>query len=75
MPNNNPAKQYVQKFAQSYPNMLNAYIACYDVFIQSGYDISKADESVSGINREPSASLSSAVKAVNDRVLGLKAIN
>jgi methyl-accepting chemotaxis protein len=75
MPNNNPAKQYVQKFAQSYPNMLNAYIAGYDVFIESGYDISKADESVSGIDREPTASLTSAVEAVNERILGLKVIN
>ncbi|MFT5815209.1 MAG: methyl-accepting chemotaxis protein [Psychroserpens sp.] len=75
MPNNNPAKQYIQKFAQSYPNMLNAYIAGYDVFIQSSYDISKADESVSGINREPTASLSFAVEAVNDRIFGLKAKN
>jgi methyl-accepting chemotaxis protein len=75
MPNNNPAKQYVQKFANSYPNMLNAYIAGYDVFIQSGYNISKADESVSGIDREPTASLTSAVEAVNERILGLKVIN
>jgi methyl-accepting chemotaxis protein len=75
MPNNNPAKQYIQKFAQSYPNMLNAYIAGYDIFIQSSYDISKADESVSGIDRQPTASLSFAVEAVNDRIFGLKAKN
>jgi methyl-accepting chemotaxis protein len=75
MPINNPAKQYIQKFAQSYPNMLNAYIAGYDIFIQSSYDISKADESVSGIDREPTASLSFAVEAVNDRIFGLKAKN
>jgi methyl-accepting chemotaxis protein len=75
MPNNNPAKQYVQTFAQSYPTMLKAYIAGYDVFIQSNYDISKADNSVSGIDREPTASLTSAVEAVNERILGLKVIN
>jgi methyl-accepting chemotaxis protein len=75
MPNNNPAKQHVQTFAQSYPRMLKAYIAGYDVFIQSNYDISRADNSVSGIDREPTASLTSAVEAVNERILGLKVIN
>jgi methyl-accepting chemotaxis protein len=75
MPNDHPAKQSVQKFVQSYPKMLRAYFAGYDVFIQSNYNISKADNSVSGIDREPTANLSSAVKAVNERILGLKAVN
>jgi methyl-accepting chemotaxis protein len=75
MPNDHPAKQSVQKFVQSYPKMLRAYFAGYDVFIQSNYNISKADNSVSGIDREPTANLSSAVKALNERILGLKAVN
>ena len=53
MPNSNPAKQHVQKFAQSYPEMLRAYRAGYDVFIASNKNISKGDSSVSGIDKKP----------------------
>ena len=75
MPNSNPAKQHVQKFSQSYPEMLKAYRAGYDVFINSNNDISKGDSSVSGIDRGPTESLTLAVDAVSKSILGLKAEN
>ncbi|GAC19209.1 methyl-accepting chemotaxis protein [Paraglaciecola arctica] len=75
MPNNNSAKQHVQKFAQSYPDMLNTYRAGYDVFIGSNKNISKADSRVSGIDRAPTESLTLAVDAVNKNILSLKAKN
>ena len=75
MPNNNSAKQHVQKFAQSYPDMLNAYRAGYDVFIGSNKNISKADSRVSGIDRAPTESLTLAVDAVSRSILSLKTKN
>ena len=75
MPNNNPGKQHVQQFAQRYPAMLKAYRAGYDVFIESNKSISKADKSVSGIDRKPTEYLTSAVEAVSNNILGLKAEN
>jgi methyl-accepting chemotaxis protein len=75
IPNSAPAKQHVQKFAQSYPEMLNAYRAGYDVFINSNKDISAADNSVSGIDRGPTESLILAVDAVSKSILGHKAEN
>jgi methyl-accepting chemotaxis protein len=75
MPNSAPAKRHVQKFAQSYPEMLKAYRAGYDVFINSNKNISKADSSVSGIDRGPTESLTLAADAVSKSILGLKAKN
>ena len=75
MPNNHPAKQHVQKFAQTYPDMLKAYRAGYEVFIESNKNIGKADSSVSGIDRAPTENLILAVDAVNKSILGLKVKN
>jgi methyl-accepting chemotaxis protein len=75
MPNGNPGKQYVQKFAQSYPQMLSAYRAGYDVFVASNKDISKGDNSVSGIDRKLTENLTLAVDAVSKNILGLKEQN
>jgi methyl-accepting chemotaxis protein len=75
MPNSHPAKKHVQDFAVSYPKMLIAYRAGYEVFIDSNKNISMADSSVSGIDRQPTASLILAVEAVNKSILGLKAKN
>ena len=67
MPSDHPAKPHVQDFAQSYPKLLVAYRAGSAVFI------AQADNSVSGIDRQPTASLVLAVEAVNKSILGLKA--
>lgn len=75
MPNGNPAKQHVQKFAQSYPEMLRAYRAGYDVFIASNKNISKGDSSVSGIDKKPTEYLTSAVEVVSTNILALKTEN
>jgi len=75
MPNSDPAKPYVEKFAQSYPKMLKAYRAGYLAFIESNKDISKADSSVSGIDRGPTESLTLAMNAVSKSILELKAKN
>lgn len=75
MPNSNPAKQHVQKFAQNYPEMLRAYRAGYDVFIASNKNISKGDSSVSGIDKKPTEYLTSAVEVVSTNILGLKTEN
>jgi methyl-accepting chemotaxis protein len=75
MPNSNPAKQHVQKFAQSYPEMLRAYRAGYDVFIASNKNISKGDSSVSGIDKKPTEYLTSAVEVVSTNILALKTEN
>lgn len=75
MPSDNQAKQHVQAFAKSYPAMISAYRAGYDVFLQSNKDIPQADKSVSGIDRKPTESLVLAVEAVSENILGLKAQN
>jgi len=75
MPNSNPAKQHLQKFAQSYPEMLRAYHAGYDVFIASNKNISKGDSSVSGIDKKPTEYLTSAVEVVSTNILALKTEN
>lgn len=75
LPNTNPAKQHVERFAQIYPEMLTAYRAGYDVFIASNKDISTGDSSVSGIDREPTKNLTLAVDAISKSILGLKEKN
>lgn len=50
MPIGNPAKKYMQRFAQIYPKWINAYITGDDGMIQSKYDISRTDKSVSSID-------------------------
>lgn len=55
------------EFADSYPDMISAYRRGYQQFVESGYDISVGDQAVSGIDRGPSKSLSTAVKVmIND---------
>ena len=75
LPNDNPAKQHVQKFAQLYPEILIAYRNGYAVFIESKKDISKADKSVQSIDRKPTENLILAVEAVNKSIGELKAKN
>tara|TARA_R110000751_G_scaffold307898_2_gene434417 strand:- start:210071 stop:211648 length:1578 start_codon:yes stop_codon:yes gene_type:complete len=75
MDNSDPAMVYIQKFSQNYPDMLSAYRAGYDVFIESNKNIAQADSSVAGIDREPTENLILAVDAVSKSILGLKAKN
>lgn len=75
MPNDAAAKQYIQKFAKSYPEMISAYRNGYDVFMASNQDITKADSSVSGIDRVPTENLVLAVDAMNKSILSLKTTN
>lgn len=75
MPKSAAAKPYIQKFAQSYPEMLSAYRDGYEVFMASNQDITKADSSVSGIDRVPTENLVLAVDAMNKSILSLKATN
>jgi methyl-accepting chemotaxis protein len=68
-----PAAQHIQKFAQSYPDMLAAYRAGYDTYIVSNKNITVADRSVKGIDRAPTENLNLAVEAVNKGILELRA--
>ncbi|MEP4891519.1 MAG: methyl-accepting chemotaxis protein [Aliiglaciecola sp.] len=67
-----PAYSHVRDFSLSYPKMLRAYEAGYEVFLSSGFNIELADKSVKGIDRAPTESLNRAVEATNQYVLGLK---
>jgi methyl-accepting chemotaxis protein len=63
-----PAHQHVANFAKSYPPMLEAYRKGYQAFVAAGMDIAVGDSSVKGIDREPTESLNTAMKLVDDRV-------
>lgn len=68
MPSSHPSYQHLSDFAQSYPPMIEAYRKGYQAFIDSGKDIKVADKAVAGIDRAPTKSLTSAVKASNQVV-------
>lgn len=59
-----PGYKDLSDFASSYPSMINAYRSGYQQFVDSDYGISVGDKAVSGIDREPSKSLSAAVEAM-----------
>lgn len=63
-----PAYQHVADFARSYPPMLSAYRKGHQAFIDAGMDIGVGDSSVKGIDREPTESLNTAMKLVDDKV-------
>ncbi len=67
-----PSRQSLAKFAQGYPAMFSAYQSGYQQFVASGYDISVADKSVKGIDREPTENLNQAVEAMNQLIQGLQ---
>ncbi|MDP5134283.1 MAG: methyl-accepting chemotaxis protein [Paraglaciecola sp.] len=68
-----PAYQHLSAFANSYPLMLEAYTAGYQAFIAADYDITVADRSVKGIDREPTQHLNEAVNSVNTKISALQA--
>ena len=67
-----PAYSHLNAFASSYPKMLKAYKMGYSTFISSNLNISMADKSVQGIDREPSKNLDNAVTAVNTKIRNLE---
>lgn len=72
IPEDHPVYPHLSAFALSYPPMISAYRKGYDAFIDSGKNINVADKEVSGIDREPTKNLSSAVQEVNKQVLTLQ---
>lgn len=72
LPKGHKAYPYVEAFARVYPEMIDAYHKGYDGFIASNKTIPVADKMVSGIDREPTKSLSKAVLAVNEEVQKLQ---
>ncbi|MFT4941188.1 MAG: methyl-accepting chemotaxis protein [Paraglaciecola sp.] len=69
-----PAHKHLSAFAISYPKMLKAYKAGYATFIGSNFNISVADKSVQGVDREPGQNLNDAVEAVSNKINSLKSI-
>lgn len=59
-----PAYRDLSDFSKSYPAMIAAYRNGYKAFVESGYDVAVGDQAVSGIDREPSKKLTSAVEAM-----------
>lgn len=69
-----PAHANLSGFAKSYPAMIAKYKQGYLTFKQSGYDISLADKTVSGIDREPSKMLTKAVQDMDQSVESLSLV-
>ncbi|WP_340680232.1 methyl-accepting chemotaxis protein [Paraglaciecola sp.] len=67
-----PAYANLSAFAQSYPAMLSAYRDGQSAFLAANYNISVADKSVKGIDREPTQNLNKAVEAVNLKINAMK---
>ncbi|MCV2884970.1 methyl-accepting chemotaxis protein [Aestuariibacter sp. AA17] len=63
MPANFPSRPHLQTFADSYPDMVQAYKQGYEAFVASGFDHRRGDKAVKGIDRIPAKSLSEAVSA------------
>jgi len=67
-----PVYPHLSAFAESYPPMLSAYQDGFSAFVAANHDISVADKSVKGIDREPTQNLNKAVDAVNDKINAMK---
>ncbi|MDU0353658.1 methyl-accepting chemotaxis protein [Paraglaciecola aquimarina] len=72
---NHPARTHIKTFAEVYPNMVSAYRTGYADYINSGKNIAIADNSVKGIDRAPTESLTLAVEAVSKNIRDLKALS
>lgn len=71
MSEQHPARPNLQKFADAYPPMLEAYKRGHQAFIESGFDVSVGDRAVKGIDREPTRFLTEAVEHAESRVVNL----
>ena len=67
-----PVYPHLSAFAQSYPAMLSAYQDGFAAFVAANHNISVADKSVKGIDREPTQNLNKAVEAVNNKINAMK---
>lgn len=72
IPRQNPAYQHLSDFSDNYPVMLEAYKRGYQAFVDSGFDIRVADNSVKGIDRPPTEQLNAAVDSMNKVMAGLR---
>jgi methyl-accepting chemotaxis protein len=67
-----PVYPHLSAFANSYPAMLSAYQDGHAAFVAANHNISVADKSVKGIDREPTQNLNKAVEAVNEKINAMK---
>lgn len=72
LPEGHPSQPYLQQFAKGYPAMLAAYKKGYQTYVNSGFDISSADKSVKGIDRQPTNNLTHSVEAMNASIQGME---
>ena len=72
MDSSHPVYPHLNAFAGGYPAMLKAYQQGYAAFVDANFNISVADKSVKGIDREPTQNLNKAIDAVNQKINSLK---
>ena len=72
MDSSHPVYPHLNAFAGGYPAMLKAYQEGYAAFVDANFNISVADKSVKGIDREPTQNLNKAVEIVNQKINSLK---
>ncbi|KXI30219.1 methyl-accepting chemotaxis protein [Paraglaciecola hydrolytica] len=72
MDSSHPAYAPLSAFAGNYPIMLSAYQDGHSAFVEANFNISVADKSVKGIDREPTENLNKAIDVVNQKITTMK---